>query len=262
MTPQQQAILDQVTAALAADARVRSAWLSGSLARGGGDRWSDVDVTVVIASPDLPAVIAAFQAPRPDLPAAVFSQMVHGRIVSTITLDWERFDLTFLTPGEFAAQDGTGLMRLFGDGDAPPPRPTAADAGQAARVAAIVHEFIRVLGLLPVAVGREEWIVAQQGYELMRKMAVDLMLEANAVPPGARGAKRLNAYLSPDQQAALEALSPPAAARGPILASNRELAALFFAEARPLAARLAIAWPAAFEAATRTRLNRELSLGI
>lgn len=258
MTPQQQAILDQVTTALAADARVRSAWLSGSLARGGGDRWSDVDVTVVVEQTDLSAVIAAFQAQRSDLPTAVFSQLVHGRIISTITPDWDRFDLTFLTDAEFAMQDGTGLLRLLGEGEAPPPRAPAADAGRPARVAAIIHEFIRVLGLLPVAAGRQESIVAQQGCELMRRMTVDLMLEANGVPPGARGAKRLNAYLTPDQQAALEALVPPAAALQPVLAANRDLAALFFAHARPLAQRLAITWPAALESATRARLRADL----
>lgn len=260
MTPQQQAILDQITAALAADARVRSAWLSGSLARGGGDRWSDVDVTVV--ADDLASVIAAFRAPRPGLPPAVFSQLVHGRILSAVTPEWERFDLAFLTPAEFAGQDGTGLVRLLGEGDRPPPRPAAADSGQPGRVLATIHEFIRVLGLLPVAIGRQEWIVAQQGCELLRRMTLDLMLEANGVPPGARRAKRLNAYLTAAQQTALEALVPPAAARGPVLAANRDLAALFFAEARPLAQRLDIAWPAAFEAATRARLRADLDLEV
>ena len=260
MTPQQQALLDQLLAALAADRRVRSAWLSGSLARGGGDRWSDVDVTVVVDQPDLPAVIAAFRTSRPDLPEQVFRQLVHGRIVSSITPDWDRFDLSFLTPAEFAVQDGTGLRRLLGEDDPPPPREPGADTGAPARVAAIVHEFIRVLGLLPVAVGREEWLAAQQGYELLRKMAVDLILEANGVPPGARGAKRLNAYLRPEQRAALEAIVPPAASGETIIAANRQIARLFFAHARPLADRLELEWPAAFEAATRTRLHADLGL--
>lgn len=262
MTRQQQAILDQLVAALAVDPRVRSAWLSGSLARDGGDRWSDVDVTAVVEQSDLPAAIAAYRSPRPDLPDQVFSQLVHGRIVSTITHDWERFDLTFLTLAEFAVQDGAGLRRLLGEGDPPPPRPPAADTGAAARVTAIIYEFVRVLGLLPVAVGREEWLVAQQGFELLRKMTVDLILEANGVPPGARGAKRLNAYLTAGQQAALEAIVPPAAARKAVVAANREIAALFLTHAHPLADRLGIEWPAAFEAATRARLRADLALEI
>lgn len=260
MTPQQQAILDQLVAALAVDPRVRSAWLSGSLARDGGDRWSDVDVTVVVDH--LPAAIAAYRSPRPDLPDQVFSQLVHGRIVSTITPDWDRFDLSFLTPAEFAAQDGAGLRRLLGEGDLPPPRPPSADTDAAARVTAIIYEFLRVLGLLPVAVGREEYLVAQQGFELLRRMTTDLLLEANGVPPGARGAKRLNAYLTAEQQAALEAIVPPAAARNAVIAANREIAALFLTHARPLAETLGLEWPSAFESATRARLRADLALDI
>ena len=55
MTDDQQALLDHLVAALAADPRVRSVWLSGSFARGAGDAWSDVDVTVVVDEPDLAA---------------------------------------------------------------------------------------------------------------------------------------------------------------------------------------------------------------
>lgn len=261
MTTEQQALIDHLTATLAKDGRVRSAWLSGSLGQGAGDRWSDVDITVVVDQADLAACIADFQAPGADLPQVVFAQLVHGRIISAITPDWERFDLSFLTPAEFARQDGASLKPLLGDtASPPPPRDHDADNGAAFRVSAMAHEFIRVLGLSPGVFGRGEWLVGQQGVELLRKMLVDLMLEENGVPPGARGMKRLNGFLTLDQITILEGLDPPAASRESLLAANAELAWLFFARAKPLAERLGVAWPEAFEAATRRRLIATLDL--
>ncbi len=263
MTAEHQALLSELRAALTADPRVRSLWLSGSFGRGEGDAWSDLDLTVVAEAADLPALIADFRRPRPDLPPQVFGQLVHGRIVSAITPEWMRFDIAFVTPAEFAAQDGASLQRLAGDLDeSPPPRERARDAGSPARVSAIADEFIRVLGLLPVAVARQEWIVAQQGFDLLRRLTVDLFLEENALPPGARSVKRLNAFLTAEQRTALEAVAPPAADEAAILAANRAIAALFLPRARRLAADLGLDWPDAFEAATRRRLHDDLGLDL
>lgn len=264
MTEAQQALLDQIAAVLARDPRIVSAWLSGSFGKGAGDAWSDVDVTVVVAAEsDLPAALRHYASELSPLPATVFSQLVHGRIFSGVTPAWERFDLAFLTPAEFAGQDGGGLSLLLGDpATRPPPRAPGADQGAAARIERLVCEFLRVLGLAPVSIGREEWLVGQQGVELLRGMLVELTLEANGVPRSARGAKRLNAFLSEDQRAELEALVPPQAGRQSLIDAEGEIARLFLARARPLAERLGATWPAAFETATRDHLRRELGLEI
>lgn len=262
MTEDQHALLDQLVAALAADPRIRSAWLSGSLAKGAGDAWSDIDLTVVVDEPDLAACLRDCAAGALALPATVFSQLVHGRIFSGVTPGWSRFDLAFLTPAEFARQDGAGLRRLLGETAAPPPRPAGPDHDAVARVSRLIFEFLRVLGLSPVCIGRQEWLVAQQGVELLRGMLVELLLEQNGVPRAARGAKRLNGFLGDGQRAELEALPVPAADRAALLAAQGEIARLFLAHAKPLAQRLGVAWPEAFVAATCHHLRRELGLEI
>ena len=262
MTDDQQALLDHLVAALAADPRVRSAWLSGSLARGAGDAWSDVDVTVVVDEPDLAACLRDCAAGALALPVTVFSHLVHGRIFSGVTPGWDRFDLAFLTPAEFTGQDGAGLRRLLGETAAPPPRPAGPDRDAAARVTRLIFEFLRVLGLSPVCLGRQEWLVGQQGVELLRGMLVDLLLEENDVPRAARGAKRLNGFLGDGRRAELEALPVPAADRAALLAAQGEIARQFLAHAKPLAQRLDVAWPEAFVAATCDHLRRELGLEI
>lgn len=260
MTEDQQALLDQLIAAFAADPRVRSGWLSGSFGKGAGDAWSDVDLTLVADLPDIATCLRDCADGAAALPATVFSHLVYGRIFSGITPAWTRFDLAFLTPDEFARQGGAGLVRVFGDGDAAPPRPADSDPDAASRVSRLIHEFLRVLGLSPVCIGREEWLVGQQGVELLRGMLVEVMLETNGVARSARGAKRLNGFLRADQRAALEALPVPAAERTALLAAQGEIARLFFAAARPLAQRHALAWPEAFEAATRAHLARRLDV--
>ncbi len=261
MTDEQRALLERLTSVLAADPRVRAAWLGGSLGQGAGDAWSDIDIVVLVEESDRAACIADYRADHPGLPPLVLSHVVYGRVLAAITRDWERFDLSFLTPTELPSQDGAALKLLLGQPDlTPPPR---VSGGQAlAPLEPLVVEFLRVLGLTPVAVGRGEWLVMQQGAGLLRQMLIDLMLLENAVPPGSRGAKRLNPFLSAEQRAILEALVPPIAEPGALLAANAELARLFLARAKPLAVKLGVSWPSDFEAATRRHLHAALSLDL
>lgn len=262
MGPDHKALIDQLLAALGRDPRVRSVWLSGSFSRGAGDAWSDVDLTVTAEAQDIAPCLADYHAPRADLPKLVFSQILHGRVLTAITEDWRRFDLAFLTPEELPRQDGADLRHLLGDAEGPPPRPPGADPGAAKRVTALVTEFLRVLGLSPVAVGREEWLVMQQGVELLRKMTVDLMVEEAGLAPAARGAKRVNPFLTSEQRALLEALPSPGAERHGLIDANLAIARLFLTRARPLAARLGAEWPEAFERATREHLRAALSFDL
>lgn len=68
MTEAQAALMEQLVQVLAADPRIRAAWLSGSLARGGGDAWSDVDLTVEVDEADRRACLSDYVSGRPGLP--------------------------------------------------------------------------------------------------------------------------------------------------------------------------------------------------
>ena len=264
MTEAQAALLTQVSAVLKTDGRIRSIWLSGSLARGVGDTWSDVDLVAQVDEADRAACLADYGQGGAGWPDLVHAQQLHGRVLTATTVNWQRFDVSFLTPSELAIVDGAGLKHLAGDATATPPdQPPSADTRAPRRIAALITEFLRVLGLLPVAVGREEWLGAQQGYDLLRRMFIELMIEENGVTPTVRGgAKRLNLHLSADQRKMLEAIAPPLARRETLISANLELARLFLDRARPLADRLDAPWPLAFEQATRRHLQRCLEVEI
>jgi hypothetical protein len=186
-----------------------------------------------------------------------------GRIAHAVRPDWERYDLMFLTPQELRAYDQAGLKPLAAENlDAPAapsstkPYQPSADALQNA-----AQEFLRILGLLPGAVGREEWLSAQEGVGLLRKMLIELTIEANGVGRADRGgAKRLNPYLTPQQRQAIEAIPAPGANRDEIIAANQALAALFLPLARTMLASAGGTWPQALEDATRAHLHRTLGL--
>ena len=50
---EQQALVDAIAKALGADPEIEAAWLGGSLGRGAGDAFSDVDIVALVA--DAPA---------------------------------------------------------------------------------------------------------------------------------------------------------------------------------------------------------------
>ncbi len=263
MTPAQSDLLDRLTKALGQDPRIQALWLHGSLAHGGGDAWSDIDLVAQVDAADQVGCLKDYGGPQPGLPERVHTLEVYGCIINSVTTTWERFDIVFLPETLIRKTYGAELKPLSGTAVQLDPKPeTENDSGTSARIEALILEFLRVLGLGPVAVGRGEWIVGQQGHSLLRDMTVNLMLEGNGVPRSARGAKRVNRYLTPEQQASLEAITPPASNRDSLLESQSAIGRLFLSEARPIAARMGIPWPEAFEMATRRHLKAALSLDI
>jgi predicted nucleotidyltransferase len=265
MTPEQQALVDALRKVLEADPQVEAAWLSGSLGRGGGDAFSDVDV-LVLAPPGEAAAMGQRYATEVAAiaPPVLVNVLYGGRVVSVVTAAWERFDLSFVEPAELGGYHAPRLTLLFNHGDLNPPdqlpEPYAASPGS---VRPIIEEFLRVLGLLVVAEGREEWVVALSGLDILRQLTLDLMLEENGVAPADRGGvKRRNPFLTPAQRGELEGLTPVAPNRDSVRAANVEIAGLFLPRARRLADSVGLAWPAALEEATRRYLRERIGLEI
>lgn len=264
IAPEQQALIDRLVAVLSADARIESVWLYGSLARGEGDAWSDVDLVAVVAEDVLSAAVREYGSDLSAVAEIVHKQVLFGRIIHAVTEEWGRFDLTFATPAELAPRDAGAHVRLFARegaaapaGGAPPVR-----AATVAEVEALIREFLRVIGLAPVGFGRADYILLLDGGVLLRTMIVDLMLAENGRARSERGAKRLTQMLTPAQIATLEELPPLLATRESAWAFNVAAARLFLPRAKALAAKLGVPWPTAFEDATRAHLQRALGLVI
>lgn len=262
LTADQRETLAAIRRVLDADPEIEAAWLSGSLGRGSGDTFSDVDVLALVASSAAQVGLRYAREIDAIAPPALVMPLFGGRVLSVVTNEWQRFDLTFVEPADLARFSAAHLTVLFNRGPhapseaAPPPYQPSPEV-----VTRLVNEFLRILGLLVVGTGRSEHILGLTGCELLRRLLVDLMLEENGLGPADRGgALHLNRLLADEQRLALEGLAPVAATREGILASDLEIAALFLPRARELAAQVGATWPAAFEEATRRHLQRHLGL--
>ncbi|MEL6677701.1 MAG: nucleotidyltransferase domain-containing protein [Pseudomonadota bacterium] len=236
-------------------------FLAGSHGSGHADRFSDIDCVAVVA-PDAHRRIADLWRSALETEEAVVYWGDRGAgpvLLNAVTEDWLRIDLITNTREMFARRRRPDVKALLDPEDllsglAAEPWIHQDDPAQVAR---IIDEFIRVLGLLPVALGRGELFTGVTGSDLLRGLLKDLLVARDArIPPG--GALHLSRVLPPEDIALLDALPFPRPDRGEIIAANETIAATFFPLARAEAARLGIPWPGAFEAAARHHLAREI----
>ena len=263
---EREALVSRLTEVLRSDDRVRAAWLSGSFGRGTADRFSDVDVLAAVSSEDLAAFADDWPALAPRVAETVLLQRHGGGstvVVSHVTPSWVRFDLVITTVYQVADHSGSTLRPLFDHDDIhrllrgrvawAPPSPE--------RVSKLITEFFRILGLLPVTLGRDEVFVAASGAALLRDLVVQMML-ADASSPENGGALHLSTRLPADALGRLTALPPIVADRDAVLKAHLACAELFLPLARTLAGRVGAAWPTALAAACSGYLRRELGIEI
>lgn len=127
------------------------------------------------------------------------------------------------------------------------------------RVAGLTTEFLRVLGLLPVVLGREEYVLAASGTGLLRQLLIQLMLEDAAVEDRG-GVLHLRDLLPPERLQELTDLPPIGASPAAAVAGHLACAQAFLPMARDLHDRLGLSWPTELEEALRRRLRIELDL--
>ncbi len=263
MEKEQERLIAALTAPLVHFEPLRALFLAGSLGRGGGDEFSDVDLVAVLD----PALHEGFAVRWRGILGAVAPPVYWqehrrgGLLINAIAADWQRIDLYMVGPDALGRRAKTTVRPLIdrdhiyrGLPEALPPSPQ-----DPARVAGLIEEFLRVLGMMPVALGRGEHFIGIWGASILRDLLKALMLEAVAAQ-GKGGALHLSLVLPPAEMAVLCALPSPVAERQSVLEANLAIARAFLPRARALAARLELDWPEAFEAATRANLERRLGI--
>jgi hypothetical protein len=257
VTPAQQGLIDAISGALVADERIGAAWLAGSLGKGGGDFWSDVDVLALVTEAPVPEVSSDFaRVINRFAEPVLLNQLFGGAVLNVVTSDWRRFDISFVAPEFLGRYHADDLKALFNrSGHEPPSAPRPAYRPSPERVLQLVNEFIRVLGLSGVVLGRQEYVMALSGVDILRRTTIDLMIEQNHVGPADRGGVlHPSRLLTPEQIFELAALAPVAATRDGVLAASLDLARIFLPRAKVVAADAGAEWPQAFEDATRRHL--------
>ncbi len=258
------ALFERTREVLCADARVLALWLSGSLARGDADAHSDLDLLVAVDD----AAHAAFTDGWAKWLAAITPTVLARRIpgitgLYAVTPEWLRLDVVWEPRAALPTTFFRSRRLVFDRAEcaaaipAPVPRP-----GPSARaVLDLVEESLRILGLLPTVVGREDWLLGVEGVTTQRLLLFQLFQQANAPLP-VTGLKQWSARLSPRQREVLAALPTGAANRDAVISGQLTVARALLAEARPLAERLGAPWPEPLERATREHLRRALGVAL
>lgn len=265
MIPQQAELIERAQALLEAEPRVEAAWLAGSLGHGGGDAWSDVDLLALCSEGSRGEVSQALAgAIREAFDPLLLNVLFGGAVLNVVLPGWRRLDISVAEPAELNRYEAARLTELFNRTGAQPSGHFPASYRPSAQsLLPIVEEFLRVLGLAPVVLGRGDHVVMISGIDNLRRLATDLMLEENRIGPWDRGgALKRRALLTEAQYAELAALPPLSAEPAALKANNEALAALFLPRAKRLCAEVGLTWPSAFEEATRVHLADAIGYAI
>ena len=255
------AFIQAVTDGLAQDTRIRGLFLGGSLGRGTADQWSDVDFIITAAPADQAAVANAWRDLLASITPIVFWNQLDGErmVLNAITGDWLRCDVAIQPPQTLQSRARDRIKPLI-DRDslyATLPASMPPKAPNPGYVRYVIHEFIRMLGLMPVGLGRGELVTMALGLGMMRDHLAGLMMQSVTDPdPG--GILHQSKMLPPEDMAVLRALPYPPLERQALIDANLAIARQFMPRARALAEQLDIPWPDDFEAATRRHLNATL----
>ena len=254
-------IAQRVADRLSPDEDVRSLFVAGSFGAGTADAWSDLDLVAVVEPECHGAAAAAFAEAVGGVSPVVMrrERLGRGSLVNLVTEQWDRCDLFLAGADDFlAGKRAKDRLHPLLDRDglyARLPETLRPAAPNPKRVAFVVEEFIRVLGLLPVGLGRGEHILLTTGAGLLRDLLRDLMMEECPLPDRG-GMLHLSRLLTSEQMAVLQALSYPGPDREEAIAAHVATARAFLPLARRMTAELDLPWPEAFEAATRAHLQR------
>lgn len=261
MTPDK--AIATITAALEPEERARGLFLSGSHANGMADAWSDLDF--VMTTPDglTDAVSALWRDAVAQVGEIVLwrDRLVRPALINAVLADGMRVDLIALKPEHAGHHTRAGLTPLI---DRDGFHATLREGGETpqtppARLRYGFDEFLRVLGLLPVAMGREEYLNGVTGLFHLRNLLIDLMIEETAAPHRG-GALHLNRLITAEQKEALAALPIPAPERAALIAAHLAYAEAYLPRAKRLAEARGVEWPARFEAATWDYLGETLGI--
>jgi hypothetical protein len=184
-----------------------------------------------------------------------------GELINAIIGDWCRVDVEVFSPTEFKGRSRNGLKALFDPngwlGLLPIKEPE--QKFDSSKFAWQVDEFFKILGLLVLAVGREEWINGVTGGFQLRQLLIDLLiLEADIRDGG--GKLHMNRLLTAEQREAIEALPPLDHDCRSLIEAYVALAKAYIPRARAFARLHNIQWPTEFEEATWSHLERSLHI--
>lgn len=250
LDPRYQILYERALAVLGADERVQGVEISGSVGTGTADRWSDLDLQVIVDAASYDEFLAAWPDWLARITPTVFARTpIAPFVINTVTDEGLTLDVAVyagkpppLPPvtGEYPV----GMMSRFAD------LADALDYAVAEQLRGLAGPFISLLQ-------RDEHVRHLTGVPHLLGLLTTVFLgETGAAPL----AKHWNRTLTEEQRAAVAALPPLSATRNGITAFGLGLAELLVTRARPLFVTYDRSWPADLATVAARRLREVLGI--
>lgn len=256
-------VIETITSTLIDIPQIRALFLSGSYATGVADAYSDIDFVMVASNgaTDETSEIWRNAVRKTGNIVLWWDRLNVPVLINAITQDWTRTDVVILRPDQMGAQTQSSLKPLFDhdnlfDDLAEVPKAVGPNLP---KFKYQIEEFIRILGLLHLAAGREEYINGVLGIFHLRNLLVDLLIEETNAP-NRGGVLHLNRLITTDQQALITSLPPAIPNRESMISAHLAYAKMYLPRARARAKKLGLDWPEHFEDATWERLGESMSI--
>lgn len=254
--------LQGLQSTIEANPAIKAAWLTGSYGRGNADRYSDVDLNLLLNSADVESFRQGTKAWLDGVrPLVLFNWMFNDRMANCLTADGLRLDLWIHTDTPTLDESRVTVLldreRALQFGAAPSaPDPNA----QKGRLVGQISEFWRCIALTPVAIGRDERLVSLFGITIEFNILSDVIISGYGIARDS-GVKRLNPFLPEELRAKIEdAVNFDGLTIPSLIRANFALARIMQEEGRKIAAQLGFEYPAAVERAALDYTKEELAL--
>jgi hypothetical protein len=253
--PRYAALFARAQEALGGDPRVLAVELSGSVASGTADEWSDLDLQI-IADPDGHAtLVEEWPVWLAAITPTVFARTpIAPFVINAVTDEGLTLDVAVWcgaapplpsTQGMPYTVGMLGSIRFDSVGDA--------------LEYAVAEQLRGMAGPFVSLIQRDEHARHLTGVAHLLGLLTTVFLAETGEPPLG---KHWNRTLTAEQREAIAALPPVRATRDDLIAFGLALAELVVSRARPLYPRFGLTWPSDLAAVTADRVKSELGIDI
>ena len=258
-----QEYLDALADKAASDAHILAAWLEGSFGSGAADRYSDIDIHLLVAEENKDAFQQRLESWLSDIESLVlFKDTLPGQMVTCITTAGLRLgvwvhsgDTIFLERSSVHVLSATeGCMQFKAARKNDEPQDIAPVLKQH------FNEFWRVLSILPTVLGRQEHIAGFMGTTFVVMSLTEVLIRGNGKQRD-RGVKNINDFLPQVLREEIEAaLTMQSVDKESIAKTHLRLTAIMRRYGPDIAKQHGATYPFALEKAVLNYVSRELQI--
>ena len=247
----------------ASDVRILGTWLEGSFAKGTADRYSDIDIHLLVAEENKETFQHGLESWLSDIqPLVLFKDTFPGQMMTCITTAGLRVDV-WLHTGNTIILERTkvhllsateGCIQFKESCSDKTPKDVSSTLNQH------FNEFWRVLAILPTVLGREEHIAGFMGTTFVVMSLTEVLIIGSGKQRD-RGVKNINAFVPQVLRKEIEdASTMQSLNREGIAKAHLRLTAIMQRYGPDIAKEHGVVYPLTLEKAVLNYISRELQI--